>query len=383
MKILYSIRSIILCISIFSFENAKSQDASVKFYDVIKEDSVVMYFSDAYNFTWKECAENRRYTKIDSLGDFYKSFIDMNANNTVLAKGYYYDGLKNGYFETFHTNGQLKSKGNFKEHLPVGTWNYFYEDGKPERELLINSADTFLIQFYDEQGVHTVIDGNGNFNGPVAVNDRFFTTTIIAAGKIVNGKADGEWKSYIRTYPYCAEKFDKGIFLYGQYTSMIEKNKKYKDRSYLKNIFLDSYIESLEQFRVTECPFSRIIDTSKENESPKINKEINVEINLNHFRSYINDAIGRVIDNDIKNGNYRDYQPGDNFFKISFTVNDKGVPTDFKRVTSWGDQFFYAVTNVLTRHAKLPTSSKPVYYQLTVTKSDSNSIGYNYNFSTD
>jgi len=379
MKILCFIRSIIVCFTIFSFFTAKSQDAGVKFYDVIDQDSVVMYFSDSYNFTWKNCAENRRYTKIDSLGDFYKSFIDIDANNTIMAKGYYYDGVKNGYFETFHSNGRLKSKGNFKDHLPVGTWNYFYEDGKPERELLISSVDTFLIQFYDEQGGHTVIDGNGKFNGLVAASDRFFNTRIIASGKIVNGKADGEWKSYIRTVPYCTETFDKGVFLHGQYTSLVEKSKKYTNRSYLKNIFIDSYIESLEQFRVTECPFSKIVDTSREIERPKVN----TELNLDHFRSYVNDAISRVIDNDVRNGNYRDYQPGDNFFKISFTVNDAGTPVNFKRLTSWGDQYFNLITNVLTRHAKIPTTTRLIYFHLTVTRSESNSIGYRFNLSYD
>lgn len=374
----FCLKNLLIIFIIFSYYTAKSQDSTVIFYDVIKDDSIVMYFNNSYNFSEKSCSENRRYTKVDGNGDFFQSFTDLNKNGAMMGRGYYEQGVKNGYFETFYSNGQLQSRGKYKDDMPGGSWEYFYENGRPERTLMINVADTLLLQFYDSSGNQTVTDGKGYFNGEVATNDRFLRTKIIASGEVINGKPSGEWKSYLGNRPYCSEKFLNGAFVSGQYSSLKDGTIKYTDRSYLKNIFLPSYIQSLEEFRVFKC-FTFKIDSG----SVKSKQKGNFEIELEHFRSFVNDAISRVIDSDIRNGNYRDYQPDENLFKLSFKVNDKGVPIDFRQLTSWGDQYFYPVTNAMTMHAKLPTSTKRVYFQLTIVKGVGSTISYRYNFSYD
>lgn len=351
----------------------KSQDTTVTFYHIIRDDSVEMFFSNSYNFTEQGCAENRRYTRIDTYGDFFQTFTDLNSDNTVIARGFYSEGQKNGLFETFYPNGQLKSKGNYKDGRPVGDWFYFYPDGKPERQLLVNAADTFLLQFYDVKGQHTVVDGNGVFNGAVAANDRFFHTQITAAGNIVHGKADGEWKSFLGDRPYCTEKFDKGVFISGEQTSIMLGRKKYNNLSYLRYLFLNSYIESLEQFRVVKCPTFKF-DTA----GAVVRNNTNMDFKFD--RTYVNDAVNKVIDDDTRNGNYKEYLMGENFLKFSFKVNKDGTPVDFKQLTSWGDQYYYPVTTALSMHAKLPTSTSMTYFQLIIIKSVGNTITYRYNF---
>ena len=37
--------------------------------------------------------------------------------------------IKDGLVETFHKNGQLETKGNYKNGEPDGLWEYFDEDG--------------------------------------------------------------------------------------------------------------------------------------------------------------------------------------------------------------------------------------------------------------
>ena len=38
--------------------------------------------------------------------------------------------MKDGLIEEFYENGQLKSKGNYKDGKEDGLWEYFDEDGK-------------------------------------------------------------------------------------------------------------------------------------------------------------------------------------------------------------------------------------------------------------
>ena len=42
----------------------------------------------------------------------------------------YKDGKKDGYWESFHDNGQLSEKGNYKEDLKVGVWESYHDNGK-------------------------------------------------------------------------------------------------------------------------------------------------------------------------------------------------------------------------------------------------------------
>lgn len=373
--ITFCLRTLLFIFIAFSYCTAKSQDSTVIFYDVIKDDSIVMYFNNSYNFSEKSCSQNKRYTRIDSNGNFYGSFTDINLNDVIIGKGNYENGIKNGYLETFYPNGQLKSKGVFKNNIPSGTWEYFYPNGSPERVVMVNLADTFLIQFYDSSGLQTVKDGNGYFNGEVASDDASPRNAIIASGKIVNGKPDGEWTSSFGKYPYCTERFKDGTFVSGMHKSMLKGAVQYKDRSLLRNLFLPSYIQTLELFHVVKC-WNFKQDIAVQKNSPR-----NTEIDIESFKSYVNDAIGRVLETDMRNENYRDYADGDNLFKVSFKVNEKGVPVDFKQITSWGNQYFYPVTSTLTRFAKLPTSTKAIYFELTMIKREGNTILYRYNFS--
>lgn len=362
----------------FLAATAEGQD-TIQFYNVIKDDSVVLYFNKSFSFTEERCAEYRRYTNVDSNGNFHQSFTDINKQDVVIGKGYYEHGLKNGEFETFYPDGQLQSRGRYRNNTATGSWIFFYPNGKPDRVLLINVADTLLLQFYDTSGVRRVTDGKGFFNGEVAAANATAYNKVVAYGGIVDGKPDGEWKSFFGTYPYCTEKFDKGVFISGEQKSMAKGTIQYKTNSRLKDLFPISYIERLEQFNIVKCwNFTSIADIP--GDKPKRN--VNLEINLESFRSFVNDAVRRVLETDGRNG-YSDYVDGDNFFKISFRVNDKGTPVDFKKLTSWGDQYFYPISDAMTMHAKLPTSDKPLYFQLTIIKKEGNTISYRYNFTFD
>ena len=42
----------------------------------------------------------------------------------------YKDGKKDGYWESFHANGQLSEKGNYNDGLRVGVWESYHDNGK-------------------------------------------------------------------------------------------------------------------------------------------------------------------------------------------------------------------------------------------------------------
>ena len=42
----------------------------------------------------------------------------------------YKDGKKEGYWESFHDNGQLSEKGNYNEGLRIGVWESYHDNGK-------------------------------------------------------------------------------------------------------------------------------------------------------------------------------------------------------------------------------------------------------------
>jgi hypothetical protein len=159
---------------------------------------------------------------------------------------------------------------------------------------------------------------------------------------------------------------------------LISEKKVYKDYSYLDIIYLPSYQYRLEAFVTTKC-FDLVKKINNSEKTPKAD----INYNLSNFRSFINDAISKVIDDDVRNGNFKDYQMGDNLLRIRFTVNEKGEPGDYKQVTTWGDQFFYPVTSAMSMHARLPPSTVFQYLMITINRKEGSQLSYQYNFSRD
>ncbi|MBL0146690.1 MAG: hypothetical protein IPP48_14090 [Chitinophagaceae bacterium] len=309
------------------------------------------------------------------MGDFYQGYVDSAVGtNTIFGRGFYYEGLKNGVFEWYYNNGNLRCTGSYQNDLPIGKWIFFYNDGKPERTLLFTSVDTFLIDFYDKKGELVVANGNGIFNGFVNANDNL-QDEITAYGSIVNGKPHGKWSSQYYNQIYTNEVFENGKFIEGGFpNSSIPSNKKYDKYSLLNNFMLFTYINKLEIFALSNC--------YKNASSRGINNSFDTkQYNLDNFKSFANDAIKRTIESDGRNGNSREYLVGENRLIISFSVNDKGIPEKFARLSGWGDQFFYPVTQALTAHAKFPPNITKKYFHLVLTLDGGNTLGYRFFFS--
>ena len=70
--------------------------------------------------------ENKR-----SLDEALLMFQDHEKPSKGIQKtNNYKDGKKDGYWESFHENGQLSEKGNYNKGLRVGVWESYHDNGK-------------------------------------------------------------------------------------------------------------------------------------------------------------------------------------------------------------------------------------------------------------
>lgn len=95
-----------------------------------------------------------------------------NYNNEVDAKG-----RKQGVWQGYDVNGNLKYKGNFKDGVPVGEFVYYYPSGKVRARAMHAGDDkTVFIKYYFNDG------------------------DIMAEGKYIEQKKDSTWTYYSEQY---------------------------------------------------------------------------------------------------------------------------------------------------------------------------------------
>ncbi len=339
-----------LCIQHTSF----GQSTVVKFYQIIKDDSVVFFFNERHRFTEENCSDFVRYTRVDDNGYFHGYYEDFDKANMLMSKGHYVHGKKNGYFELYHPNGNIKCRGNYVDHRPSGNWEYFYENGLPERTIRITETDTLLLTHADKKGNLEVVEGNGNFSGLVAgkSND---SNLIIARGKVENGKPHGKWSStsLLSNAMYCKETFDHGNLIRGSFPNAVGGDKRYSDGSFLNSFFLATYLYSLEEFRLEKCA-----------DSTRYSSNNYSSFNLHQFRSELRVAIDRIIENDFRTGKAQEYSIGDNYLTIQFSVNKEGKAERFAVLTGWGHQFMSAIAHLIRTQAKSLIPSETHFFHL-------------------
>lgn len=120
----------------------------------------------------------------------------------------YIKGKKEGEETQWYQNGNTKSVTNYKNGRIEGNVSRWYENGTKKLEEVCvyktekgpSDTSTFttseyqINQFWDENGVQKVIDGNGDYE----VIEKNFK----ANGKLKKGYKDGVWKGYYLDYDY-------------------------------------------------------------------------------------------------------------------------------------------------------------------------------------
>ncbi|MGK7393896.1 MAG: toxin-antitoxin system YwqK family antitoxin [Candidatus Cyclobacteriaceae bacterium M3_2C_046] len=103
--------------------------------------------------------------------------IYYDQNNKQIKENYFLkdsaSGKLQGPYQSFYSNGNFKSSGQFEANQPTGLWKYYFENGKLKMkgELKNNSNHGFWQYYYE----------NGNLS---------------MEGHIYQGKREGEWINY-------------------------------------------------------------------------------------------------------------------------------------------------------------------------------------------
>ncbi len=324
-----------------------------------------MFFNEQNKFTDKKCSDFIRYTKVDRQANFNGYYEDLSNEGTLKSKGNYIHGKKHGYFEIYYPSGTITCRGTYKNNVPTGTWEYFYENGLPERTIVITDSDTLLMSYSNNKGIRQITEGNGEFKGLVEGN------SVIAKGKIKNGKPDGKWTSTLTNKTvYCDEEFENGQLIRGIFpNARLGGNEEYTHRSYLNSFFLISYLNTLEDFLMVVCADSSVSVSEKRSS------------NFHGFKSDLKAKIDNVVDGDFGRGNTGDYSIGDHKLTIQFSVNGDGRAENFILLTGWGQKFFNAISSSLYRHITFPNAEKIMFFHLTMHFAGGPTYSYSFEFS--
>jgi hypothetical protein len=191
---------VIFCCAIFlsapCFLNAQSIKNSMPVrriqFHTIGKDSIDLPLNEDYDLIEDSCSQITRYAHINMRErKFFGAFKDASKLDpaVVLSEGNYTaDGLKDGLFTSHYMNGNLRSKGHYKNNTYEGRWEAYYDNDKPSI-LFEASNDTIrILDAWDAAGKKTVENGKGTYKVTIS--------PISWKGKLENGRPDGTWHTY-------------------------------------------------------------------------------------------------------------------------------------------------------------------------------------------
>lgn len=342
----------------------------LKFYEIVENDSLRLFYNEKNKFVEKECSKYTRYVRVDANGNLNGYFKDIqNEGEVTLRTGRYIYGEKNGLFEEYHHNGKLKSKGLYRMNKPYGRWEFSNEKEELERVVKFTQFDILLIVQKNKLGEEIVSDGKGVFKGEVtlSIND----SPMIASGEIVEGKRHGEWTVefsgsdfYDEGTIYCKELFKFGEFVKGN-LFITRANSGYETTSMFSQFFDNNDLKTLERVITMSCGATNVIAQTK-----------NASFDNNNFQSSLKNAFDNVLGS---GKNLEIYGVGDYVLQMDFQINKDGKPEDFSQLSSWGDPFYRAFKSVL-RQSSFPRRSQRLKFSFKLHYAGGSSVRYSYSF---
>jgi len=133
-------------------------------------------------------------------------------------------GKKQGEWMKTHPNGNIRYKGQFKDDKPYGTFNYYYENGKPSVVMNYDGDIARTIAFYEEGK----LKARGNYKNQQ--KDSIWTYYSLAEFKIseelyVNGKKQGKVTNFFQDGKVAEEKEFVNDFEDGEWIQYYEDGK--------------------------------------------------------------------------------------------------------------------------------------------------------------
>ncbi len=131
-------------------------------------------------------------------GTFDGHWKYYHSNGNIKSEGDYINGAKNGIWTFYYPDGKKQQVGKFKNEIPVGEWKWFYPNGNLRRIEYYNNKGLLegpQIE-YDEQGNEIA---KGDYYNGLREGDWFYHVgDFKEVGQYTLGYKNGVWKSYYK-----------------------------------------------------------------------------------------------------------------------------------------------------------------------------------------
>ncbi|MDB5273416.1 MAG: hypothetical protein JWO58_1783, partial [Chitinophagaceae bacterium] len=126
--------------------------------------------------------------------------------------------VRDSTYTSFYQNGKVKSKGMFKNNVPVDLWYYYYESGLVKSYGKLDNAIKYGDWKYYYENGNLSTEGayiKGKKTGDWKYYFESTANVLKTEGAFVNDKREGQWKFYDETGAFKAQADfheDKGIY---------------------------------------------------------------------------------------------------------------------------------------------------------------------------
>ena len=237
---------------------------------LIAQKGLIIHFDSLWAVTNQKTAPFYRKCFIDTLTNQYAGkVVDYYSTGKTYMVGFYQNGKKHGSFTFYHSNGNIASKGNYREDMRVGTWQTFYPTNVPRDEIDFSVEPPRALFLRDSTGRKLLNYGNGIWKEEYWESGKKY----IIQGSYSNDLKEGEWTCKTSTGELVyLELFRHGRFVMG----LNGKNETYNKSS--EAWFMEPYSIAATEFFIKEW--------KKDNEEHKLNPILNSETTDNELTAH-------------------------------------------------------------------------------------------------
>lgn len=175
-----------------------------------KDGSILKKF-DGWTCSVAEFAREKKNLHVCKVGPW----VHYHENGEVKSKGSYKNGWPDGKWIEYADNGKKILLANYENGQPIYQWTYWYPSGQLMKVVDHTGSMKLLMEAYNEQGVQQIINGRGQFMevDPIQSSELFMATydkgimngsykkyfnngKIEEEGNFLNGKRHGLWTLY-------------------------------------------------------------------------------------------------------------------------------------------------------------------------------------------
>ncbi len=141
--------------------------------------------------TTEEKAVYYRICKRDDLKRLQGKVRIYRINASIYSEMGYVDGLRDGYYSSYHANGNLATKGLYEADNRLGLWESWYDNHQKQKDETYSNKGALKIEnYWDRNGKQLMKSGTGFYE---FINE---TETITEKGNFKNYQKDGAWIGY-------------------------------------------------------------------------------------------------------------------------------------------------------------------------------------------